>query len=502
MQHDIEAYNRATVDSETDMLLYNIGRLSKNEPPHFTMLSSVSQTRSFVGSAGFQWSQALAAINPITAISRAVTSVVGPTTTTTSTTGSAIGTGSTWQAGPFSAGTAESPTITFVPIQGQDFANRFETPLRDKFSYFLEDREWYATAAEKEAIVLLFAQSLVLLHGDDDKCNSGLYVNKRSDRQDLHRHETHYYSELSACVKEILERRTLNSVLIDGHHKVPTKTSEDPKAADVVTALAAGYEWNKNGDKFTLTTPVKIPAWLDYDPNTNPAEPPDPNVKPIIPYPPKSTLTPTDLLYGTPKGYTWTKDAKRNFVLVPDGYGLDQAGGLGKLGECAVDKCKSGSTCTSGKCETGICKAGNCEPGKCEADRCEPAECYSGNCDLDKTRLVYSDKIVDGVWPVPQDYFYVELRQNDDPQHLPVYNKMAEDECFNDKKSATPDNLICGYFKIGNFLQIMQRLADEACTTTDPGEAGNCPPESIFGIGTSVPAWAENSAPYRHLTGP
>ena len=471
MHYDVQEYNKQIVSSEKEMLLYNIAALHEGQPPHFMMLSSVSQQRTFAGSSGFNWA------NP-----------------------------ATWSV-PFSATGTESPTVQFVPIQGQEFFNRFETPLRDKFSYFLEDRLWYATAAEKEAIVLLFAQSLVLSHGDDDKCKSGLYVNRGLDPQDLHPHETHYYSEFSACVNQILERRTLNSVLIDGHHEVPTKTSEDPKAVDVVTALGAGYEWNKSGDKFALTTPVKIPAWLDYDPDTNPAEPPEPDLKPIIPYPPKPSLTPTDLVYGTPKGYTWTKDGKGDFVLVPDGYGLDKATGeLAKLGKCELAACKPGITCQSGKCETGICKAGNCEPGKCEADRCEPAECHSGNCESDKTKLLYSDKIVNALWPVPQDYFYVELRQNDDPQHLPVYNKTAEDECFNDRKSATPNNLICGYFKIGNLLQIMQRLArpDRVCRFQDQKLIDARCTQSIFGIADKlwkVPSWAENSAPYKGLTG-
>lgn len=474
MHYDVQEYNKQVVSSEKEMLLYNIGALHYGQPPHFMMLSSVSQSRTFTGSSGFNWA------NP-----------------------------ATWSV-PFTATGTENPTITFVPIQGQDFANRFETPLRDKFSYFLEDREWYATDAEKEAIVLLFAQSLSLSHGDNDKCKSGLYVNRNRDPQDLHPLDNHYYSELAACVNEIVESSQYVE-LIDGHHAVPTGTSEDPKATDVVTALGAGYEWNKSGGKFALTTPVKIPAWLDYDPDTNKAESPKPELPPIVLHPLKPPLTPTELVYGNPKGYTWTKDGKGDFVLVPDGYAPDpkKSGELLELGKCVVRPCqmdKSGVECDSKACRTGDCTAGNCEPEKCERDTCEHEKCYSGECDADKTRLSYSDKIVNYVWPAPQDYFYVELRQNDDPQHLPVYNKTAEDECFNDKKSGTPNNLICGYFKIGNFLQIMQRLArpDMVCTYQDQQHIdANCQ-QSIFGIADNlgrIPSWAENSAPYQSLIG-
>jgi hypothetical protein len=495
MHYDIQEYNKQVVSSEQEMLLYNIGRLNRDLPPHFMMLSSVSQTRMFSAGLSFQWIQALSALNPATTIVNK--------SKTISTTSSNIATGSTWQAGPFTAGTVENPTITFVPIQGQDFALRFETPLTEKFRLFLEDRDWFATDSEIESMVLLFAQSLDLSHGDSDKCPRGLYVNRGPDPQDVHPDETHYYDALSACVKEIVERppgSELNSVLIDGHHPVPTKTSEDPKAADVVAALSANYEWNKGGKNFALTTPVRIPGWLDYDPDFNPQQPPGPDLDPVVLY--RRNLKPIDLVYETPKGFTWTPDGKGGFVLLPDGYGLNHNGRPAKLGKCEAVTCSPGNTCT-GKCETGRCDAGYCGPGECTPNKCEPAECYSGECDSDKTRLLYSDKIVDNVWPVTQNYFYVELRRNNNhqSQFANVYNKTAEEACFGGSKSSSEkNNIVCGYFKIGNFLQIMQRLASAACTTKDPDQVEKYCPESIFGVGPDVPSWAEASAPFTYRT--
>jgi hypothetical protein len=491
MRHDIEAYNRATVDSETDMLLYNIGRLHENQPPHFMMLSSVSQSRSFSATAGFQWTQALAAINPATMIENAVTKTKKVITTTT--TSSDIATGSTWEAGPFTAGTVENPTITFVPIQGQDFANRFESPLRDKFTYFIEDKEWYATAAEKEAIVQLFAQSLYLMHGDDDSCQPGFYVNRAPLPQDLHANQTHYYSQLSACLKEIVERRYPNAWVIDGHHPVPTNASADPAAADVVTALGANYEWTKKGKDFALTTPVRIPAWLDYIPDSDQHEQSDLSLDPVLMHQ-ESEPRPVDLVYGTPKGYMWkqytNERGRLSYALVPDGYTI-RDGNLAK-----VDKC--GEV----ECESGTCDAGKCVMGKCVSQTCQATKCESGECESDKTKLLYSDKIVNYVWPVPQDYFYLEFRRNDDPQHLgisPVYNKTAEDACFGRPQS--PDekknDIVCGYLKIGNLLQIMQRLATLVCTDTPTTDAfkGRCDDANIFAVGPRVPAWAERKTP-------
>src|ERR1700722_11261148 len=65
MSHDIDSYNHATINSETEMLVYNIGQLSEHQPTHFMMLASVSQSRTFSGTSSFQWTQALAAINPV-----------------------------------------------------------------------------------------------------------------------------------------------------------------------------------------------------------------------------------------------------------------------------------------------------------------------------------------------------------------------------------------------------------------------------------------------------
>src|SRR5580658_660378 len=123
MHYDIQEYNKQVVSSEKQMLLYNIGALHIRQPPHFMMVSSVSQTRMFSASTSFQWMT-----NP-----------------------------SIWTAGPFTAGGVENPTITFVPIQGQDFAQRFESPLTDKFSVFFEDLNWSAPREDLANLVDLFA---------------------------------------------------------------------------------------------------------------------------------------------------------------------------------------------------------------------------------------------------------------------------------------------------------------------------------------------------------
>jgi hypothetical protein len=455
MHYDIQEYNKQVVSSEQQMLLYNIGRLNRNQPPHFMMLSSVSQTRMFSAGLSFQWTQLWNSL--------VTPSLAKPGTTKDS---------GTFQAGPFTAGTVENPTITFVPIQGQDFAQRFETPLTDKLTLFLEDREWYATDAEKEAIVLLFAQSLSLSHGDDDKCKkdkSGFYVNRFSDPQDSHLEQTHYYVGMSDCVKEIVQSYS-DFVQIDANHKVPTEASDEPKAADLVTALQANYKWAKDGDKFALTNPVKIPAWLDYSPEfTAPSRSKKPDSSAPIFWVQKKPPW-QGLQYTLPKGYAWkaynVKGGKTLFVLTPDGYDLERDG-------------------------NGDLRLKNGNPVLVEVKGKEPKE---------DVRFSYGDKVVKEVWPVPQNYFYFELRKNEsgkDPSTI-VTDAIAERDCFSDLELDPANGLVCGFFKIGNLLQILQRLAGLACTPK--AKSDNACGPSIFGIGSKedIPSWADSSAPFTY----
>jgi hypothetical protein len=511
MRYDIQEYNKQTVMSEQKMLLFNIGRLNQDLPPHFMMLATVSQSRTFTGTAGFNWA------NP-----------------------------ATWSV-PFAATNTESPTIQFVPIQGQDFANRFEAPLTDKFTLFLEDREWFATDAEKEAILLLFAQSLYLAHGDHDRCEHGLYVNRVHDPQD--RGETQYYNRLSACVAEIVYSYS-DYVQIDGSHPVPTIDSIAPAGADIVTALGAGYKWTGGDGNYQLTTPIRIPAWFDYNPKfAAPAKPSPTESEPVPPvftlqaHPNWAKLT----YFYLPSNYKAKvyrvsidpgSPIQRVNVLVPDGYRLarDQNGVLrtSSHGEYVAEKLPAVAHTANGRRtrgsriitditgfraqDIGSKIAG---PGIPSGTLVAAIEAYAGTATMsdqanldshapmsigdgenlsDRDRFSYSDEVVSEVWPVTQNYFYIELRKNDHrmPGHL-IADETAERDCYSSPDDDPDNGVVCGYFKIGNLLQIMHRLAKMACTSTDQGDP-SCS-ASNFGIGYHVPSWADTSASFLDTDG-
>jgi hypothetical protein len=255
----------------------------------------------------------------------------------------------------------------------------------------------------------------------------------------------------------------------------------------VVNALGAGYEWKEQGGENPLTVPIRIPAWFDYDPKFVAA--PESKPEPTGPLPLVwSEAAPKwqGLQYTLPKNYQWkTYKSNKNdensadvHALVPDGYDL------------ARD--------LNGKLKPPD-KNGHYVPVKTRNSAVDHGERFS-----------YADEVVKAVWPVTKDYFYVELRKNKlTVGNAPVItDAVAKRACFpepNDKLDPG-NNVVCGYFKIGNLLQIMRRLArpDMVCRFQDQKLIDARCTQSIFGIADSrlrVPSWAENSAPYKGLTG-
>lgn len=110
LHRSVLEYDKYYEMSEAELLLLNIARLRADEPPHFMMLSTINNTVTFVGtlSATFIWAA-----------------------------GAKPPKGSSYQAGPLSASSTESPLFTILPVQGQDYANKLYSPLTGQLSYFM-----------------------------------------------------------------------------------------------------------------------------------------------------------------------------------------------------------------------------------------------------------------------------------------------------------------------------------------------------------------------------
>jgi hypothetical protein len=436
MHYDVQKYNKQVLSSEKEMLLYNIAALRREEPPHFMMVSNIAATRTYSAAATFSF----------TNLWNKLFAPAGTTSTNIK--------GANTYVGGVAAGVIENPTISFVPIQGQDFANRFETPLAGQLSLLIEDVNLNEDIKEHQWLMLLFAQGLEIKHGDYD-CPTGDYK-KRYD-----------YFQFSKCVEHIMTAPNREISEIDTNHVIQTAApKEQPTAADVVSAQQANLSWVKVGSDYQLATSLRIPAWLDFAPKFTP--PPGPNddlaknQTPLWWQYPAGPETPRGLDwkylgYQVPPKYQWFqwRDANGNkkIVLLP---------------EKKVLWCKNGANDCVLKAED--------KPIRGRIPQPDPDN--DPNSPDKKTEFSYGNEVADYLWPVPYDDFYVELRRNE------VNDQIAKGECFEDKPAQ--NDVVCGFFKIGNLIQIMKSLGDLACTEEQGSLTGTCPLQSVFGVGSNL----------------
>lgn len=101
-----QSYNEVTADDISKQLLLNIARAKHNEPIHFTGISNIAATMNFQANLGA--TPALTGLN-----------------------------GSTLMP-VFGVGASENPTISIVPMQGEEFTKRMLTPItEDKLALLL-----------------------------------------------------------------------------------------------------------------------------------------------------------------------------------------------------------------------------------------------------------------------------------------------------------------------------------------------------------------------------
>jgi hypothetical protein len=117
-------YDRATARIQAEMLLLNIARSKRLEPLHFTAVSSVTATFGFTAAAG------------ITPTGTETTPLVAPF---------------------FNARVTESPTISIIPIEGEEFTKRILSPVSARKVAFL-----FQQGVEPAILLRLIGQELVV----------------------------------------------------------------------------------------------------------------------------------------------------------------------------------------------------------------------------------------------------------------------------------------------------------------------------------------------------
>jgi hypothetical protein len=183
----VTAYDEAITDAISKQLLINIARAHQHQPIHFTAVSNIAATFDFRVSAG--------ATPALTGdASRGLMPIFG-------------------------GSVAENPTISIVPIEGEEFTKRLLTPYQEtKFLLLLRQRY------DIDLLLRLMAQELrITVHGQEQA-----YRNRPADRTDyelFRRVVTHLSSiqdqnELHA--EPLVYHRTwtipANSVTAEGFH--------------------------------------------------------------------------------------------------------------------------------------------------------------------------------------------------------------------------------------------------------------------------------------------
>ena len=205
LHHAVLAYDRSVERVTSEQLLLNIIRARFYQPLHFTKVSSVAATFDFRISAG---------IIPPEGDARGL---VGPL---------------------FSATAAENPTVTILPIDGEEFTTRLLTPLDEKrFLKLLE------VGADIGMALQMAASSLRLQTGP----GTAVYLNDPGRRDE--------YEEFQRRVRHLASLYDEHRLHIDPVMSEEAWTGALPAGlspGDVLTALDKGYKWKKAGGEFRL----------------------------------------------------------------------------------------------------------------------------------------------------------------------------------------------------------------------------------------------------------
>jgi hypothetical protein len=205
MHRAVIEYDRTVSYVEADLLLLNIARARYHRPVHFTAVSSVAATFDFRTNAGIS-----GGIGRITEAAERPVNL------------------------EYSASVAENPTITIVPITGEEFTKRVLRPLdEDKFEFLI--RQGY----DINMVLRLMARGIEL-EGDGGPV---VLFNAPSQGEG--------YWE---C-----RRRLLHLAGLDAEHKLfvgpilfeesqTVKTNRPPNPDEVVAALEKGFRWEGDAD--------------------------------------------------------------------------------------------------------------------------------------------------------------------------------------------------------------------------------------------------------------
>lgn len=223
LDHAVIAYDQSTSEILSELLLLNIARAHQHQPLHFTGVSNIAATFNFQFNAG------------------ATPALTGPT-------GSLIT--------PIFGGTAsENPTISIVPMEGEEFTKRLLTPVQEnKLTMLLRQ------GADVDLILRLLAGELRVKNDRQDK----VYNNKPSDKDGyrMFRQAVSHISSIQDRNALFVEPLLFDSILESG---------ADSISPERLVELQKEFKVDYNADKRQLRLINRIAGHIiltNYDPQS------------------------------------------------------------------------------------------------------------------------------------------------------------------------------------------------------------------------------------------
>ena len=226
MHRAVLEYDRTTSRVEAELLLLNIARARHYRPLHFTAVSSVAATFNFQSTAG---------------ITGSIGNAVGPTPQPLKL--------------DYSTSVAENPTITIIPITGEDFTKRILRPFEESHFEFLAHQGF-----DINMVLRLMARSITL---EEDQRLTVLFNGaSRGDAYAEFRRRLLHLAALDYARQLFIEPVTYEEAY-------PVALDRALTPAEVVAVLEHGYRWTTplDGAPAMLTRKVsgRI-AITNYDP--------------------------------------------------------------------------------------------------------------------------------------------------------------------------------------------------------------------------------------------
>ncbi|MBA5867743.1 MAG: hypothetical protein GDA67_13710 [Nitrospira sp. CR1.3] len=227
MHRAVIEYDRTVSYVEADLLLLNIARARHHRPVHFTAVSSVAATFDFRTNAGIS-----GGLGPAPEAAERALNL------------------------QYSATVAENPTITIVPITGEEFTKRVLRPLdEDKFEFLV--RQGY----DINMVLRLMARGIAVEADEGPR----LLFNQPSQGEgyvEFRRRLLHLAS--------LDEQRKLHVGPVMFEESQTVRTSRPPNPDEVVTALEKGFRWEGDIEGKVHTVRRKAVGRLliaNYDPS-------------------------------------------------------------------------------------------------------------------------------------------------------------------------------------------------------------------------------------------